>query len=171
MIILIDKMKIATCSKKRAMFSNNHLSFYIKYASVVFKTLRKPLFQKFLSWMLKREKIEEDKIKAIQIRMFPLRKENGNGLAGKCKIEGKIFLYPRRLEFCREKTPELGKEIINFYIKSRARAALIHELLHLKYASDEEKVRELTRRYFNIFIKHQHTQNSDTHKIAKMLFT
>jgi len=168
---LIDKMKIATCSKKRAMFSNNHLSFYIKYASVVFKTLRKPLFQKFLSWMLKREKIKEDKIKNIQIRMFPLRKENGNGLAGKCKSEGKIFLYPRRLEFCQEKTQELGKENVNLYIKSRARAVLIHELLHLKYSSDEEKVKELTRRYFNIFIKHKHTQNSDTHKIAKMLFT
>ena len=164
-------MKITASSKKRAAFSKNHLHFYTKYAFVVFKTLRKPLFQKFLSWVLRREKIEEHKVKDVQIRMFPLRKENGNGLAGKCKREGKIFLYAKRLEFCREKTQELGKENINFYIKSRARAALIHELLHLKYESDEEKVRELTRRYFNIFIKHQHTQNSDAHKIAKMLFT
>ena len=121
--------------------------------------------------MLRKEKIDEDKVKDIQIKTFPLRKENGKGLAGKCKNKGKIFIYPRRLEFCREKTQELGKENVNFYIKSRARATLIHELLHLKYASNEEKVRELTKRYFNIFSKHQHTQNSDEHKIAKMLFT
>lgn len=163
-------MKITASSKKCAIVSKNRLRFYRKYAFVVFKTLRKPLFQKFLSWVLRREKIEEHKVKDVQIRMFPLKKENGNGLAGKCKSEGKIFLYPKRLEFCREKTQELGKENVKFYIKSRARAALIHELLHLKYESDEEKVRELTRRYFNIFIKHKHPQNSDAHKIAKMLF-
>jgi hypothetical protein len=171
MEILIDKITITASSKKRAIFSENHLHFYMKYAFLVFRTLRKPLFQKFLSWMLRKEEIKEDKIKDIQIKIFPLRKQNGKGLAGKCKIKGTIFIYPRRLEFCREKTQELGKEDVNFYIKSRARAALIHELLHLKYASGEEKVRELTKRYFNIFTKHQHTQNSNAHKIAKMLFT
>jgi hypothetical protein len=171
MEILIDKITITASSKKRAIFSENHLYFYIKYAFLVFRTLRKPLFQNFLNWMLRKEKIDEDKVKDIQIKTFPLRKENGKGLAGKCKNKGKIFIYPRRLEFCREKTQELGKENVNFYIKSRARATLIHELLHLKYASNEEKVRELTKRYFNIFSKHQHTQNSDEHKIAKMLFT
>ena len=164
-------MRITARSKKRVEFSKNHLSFYMRYALVAFNTLRKPMFQKFLNWVLRRERIEENKVKDVQIRMFPLRKENGNGLAGKCNNEGKIFLYPRRLEFFLERMQELGRENVNFYIKSRARAALIHELLHLKYASDEEKVRELTRRYFNIFTKHQPTQNSDAHKIVKILFT
>jgi len=168
---LLDKMRITVRSKKHMEFSKNHLSFYMKYALIVFNTLRKPKFRKFLDWVLRRERIGENRVKDVQIRMFPLRKENGNGLAGKCNSEGKIFLYPRRLEFFREKMQKLGREKVNFYIKSRARAALIHELLHLKYASDEEKVRELTRKYFNIFTKHQPTQNSDSHKIAKMLFT
>jgi hypothetical protein len=171
MAILLDKMRITARSKKRVEFSGKHLSFYMKYAVVVFNTLRKPLFYKFLNWVLRRERINEHRVKDVQIRMFPLRKENGNGLAGKCNSEGKILLYPKRLEFCREKMQELGMENLDFYIKSRARAALIHELLHLKYTSDEEKVRELTRKYFNIFTRHQRSQNPDTHSIAKMLFT
>ena len=169
--ILLEKMRITVRSKKRVEFSENHFSFYTKYAFVVFKTLRKPLFQKFLNWMLRRERIEEHEIKDVQIRMFPLIKENGNGLAGKCNSKGEIRLYPKRLEFCRKQMQEFGKENLNFYIKSRAKAALIHELLHLKYVSDEEKVRELTKKYFNIFTRHQLTQNSDAHDIAKMLFT
>lgn len=167
---MLDTMRITVRFKKHMKFSENHVSFYMKYALIVFNTLRKPKFQKFLDWVLRREKIGENRVKDIQIRLLPLTKENGNGLAGKCNSEGKIFLYPRRLEFFREKMQKLGRENVNFYIKSRARAALIHELLHLKYASDEEKVRELTRKYFNMFTKHQPTQSSDSHKIAKILF-
>jgi len=170
MEILLGKMRITACSKKRVDLYKNHFSFYRKYAFVVFNTLRKPLFQRFLNWMLRRERIEEHEIKDVQIRMFPFIKENGNGLAGKCNSKGKIHLYPKGLKFFRKKMQEFGKENVNFYIKSRARATLIHELLHLKYVSDEEKVRELTEKYFNIFTKHQLTQNSDVHDIAKMLF-
>jgi len=46
---------------------------------------------------------------------------------------------------------KLGKEKVHSYIKNRARATLIHELLHLKYKSNEEKVRQLTRKYFDVF--------------------
>jgi len=168
---LLDKMRITVRSKKRVGLSGNHLGFYMKYAVVVFNTLRKPLFHRFINWVLRRERINEHKVKDVQIRIFPLRKENGNGLAGKCNSEGRILLYPKRLEFCREKMQELGMENFDFYIKSRARAALIHELLHLKYRSNEEKVRELTKKYFNIFAKHQRSQNSDAHNITKFLFT
>lgn len=163
-------MRITDRPKKRVKFSLNHFNFYMKYAFTVFKTLRKPRFQKFLDWVLRGESIDEHKVKDVQIRMFPLRKENGKGLAGRCNSEGKILLFPKRLEFCREKMQELGREDLDFYIKSRARATLIHELLHLKYVSDEEKVRKLTEKYFNIFTKHQHSQNSDAHNITKMLF-
>jgi hypothetical protein len=171
MVILLGKMRITVRSKKLVELSRNHLSFYKKYAVVVFNTLRKPLFQKFLSWMLRREEIKENKVKDVQIRMFPFKKENGNGLAGKCNSEGKILLYPKKLEFCRNQMQEFGKENLSLYIKNRARAALIHELLHLKYVSDEERVRELTKRYFNILARHQPRENSNSHKIAKMLFT
>jgi len=172
MIVLLDKMRITARSDKCVKLSKNHLSFYSKYAFVVLRALRKPLFQRFLCWLLKRENIEERRVRDVQIRMFPLRKENGNVLAGKCnREEGKIFIYPKRLGFCQRKTQELGKETLDFYIQSRARAALIHELLHLKYASNEEKVRELTRKYFRIFSKHRHAKNLDTRNVSKLLFT
>ncbi len=171
MVILLDKMRVTVRSKKLVERSRNHLSFYRKYARVVFNTLRKPMFQKFLSWMLRREEIKKNKVKDVQIRMFPFKKENGNGLAGKCNSEGEILLYPKRLGFCRNQMQEFGKENLNLYIKSRARAALIHELLHLRYVSDEERVRKLTKKYFSIFIKHQPTQNSNVPDIVKMLFT
>ncbi|MFB0567364.1 MAG: hypothetical protein ACETVM_02105 [Candidatus Bathyarchaeia archaeon] len=164
-------MRIIVRPKKRVEPSENHFSFYTKYAFVVLNTLRKPLFQKFLNWMLRKERIEKHKIKDVQIRMYPFTKENGNGLAGKCNSKGEILLYPKKLEFFREQMQEFGKENVSFYIRSRAKAALIHELLHLKYVSDEEKVRELTKKYFNIFTKHQRTQDLDAHNITKMILT
>ena len=121
--------------------------------------------------MLRKERIGEHEVRDVQIRMFPFIKENGNGLAGKCSSRGRILLFPKNLDFLREKKQELGKEKVGFYIRGRARAALIHELLHLKYASDEEKVRELTEEYFNIFTKHQHTQDLESHNVTKMIFT
>ena len=163
-------MRITARSKKRGESSENHVSFYAKYAFVVLNTLRKPLFRKFLNWMLRKERIKEHKVKDVQIRMFPFIKENGNGLAGKCNSKGEIRLYPKRLDFCRKQMQESGKKNLDFYIKSRAKATLIHELLHLKYVSDEEKVRELTEKYFNTFIKHQRIQDLDAHNITEMIF-
>ena len=51
-----------------------------------------------------------------------------------------------------------------------ARAALIHELLHLKYANDEEKVRELTREYFAVFAQNRSARNSHIPSIYNMIF-
>jgi hypothetical protein len=164
-------MRITARSKKLVESSENHVSFYKKYAFVVFNTLREPLFQKFLNWMLRKEGIDEHEVKDVQIRMFPFIKENGNGLAGKCNSKGEIRLYPKKRDFFRTQMKEFGKENVRFFIRSRARAALIHELLHLKYVSDEEKVRELAEKYFNIFTKHQLTQYLDTHNITKLIFT
>jgi hypothetical protein len=164
-------MRITARSKKLAASSENNVSFYKKYASVVFDTLREPLFQKFLNWMLRKEGIKEQEVKDVQIRMFPFIKENGNGLAGKCNSKGEIQLYPKKRDFFRKQIKELRKGNVSFFIRSRARVALIHELLHLKYVSDEKKVRELAEKYFKIFTKHQHRQNSDIRNIAKMIFT
>jgi len=163
--MMSSKMRITVRPKKIVRFSKTRVSFYMKYASVVFKTLRKPLFQKFLDWILKRENIKEHKVTKVQVMVFPFRKENGKGLAGKCNGKGEIFIYPKRLEFCQKLIRNCGKEEGYSYIKNRARATFIHELLHIKYSSDEEKVRELTRKYFKIFTQHQNTQNSNTHNI------
>lgn len=164
-------MRITIRSRKFVRFSQKRTRFYTKYATVILETLRNPLFQKFLDWMLKRESIEESMIANVQVRMFPFRKKNGKGLAGRCNSRGEILIYPKRLGFCRKLIRKCGKENVYFYIKSRAKAALIHELLHLKYLDNEDKVRELTRKYFNIFIQHQNTQNSNAYNVLKMLFT
>jgi len=166
---LSSKIRMAVHPQKLVRFSEKRLWFYTKYAAVVFKTLRKPLFQNFLNWVIKRENIEETMVKGVQVMVFPFRKENGKGLAGRCNSKGEILIYPKRLDFFRKMMRNCKKEKVHFYIKSRAMATLIHELLHVKYLGDEEKVRELTRKYLNIFIQHQNTQNSNAH-ILKMLF-
>ncbi len=166
----LSEMRIAVRPNKLVSFSKPRASFYMKYASAVFKTLRKPLFQSFLRWVLKREDIEEHMVANVQVMVFPLQKENGKYIAGRCNSEGEIYIYPKRLDFCRKLRKRWGKEEFHFYIRNRARAALIHELLHVKYSSDEEQVRKLTRRYFKIFNRHRNTPNPNKHKVLKMLF-
>jgi len=169
--VLSSKVRINVRPKKFMGLYRTQVRFYKKYASVVIKTLRKPLFQNFLNWLLKRENIEECMVTNVQVMVFPFRKENGNGVAGKYNRKGEIFIYPKRLEFCRKLIRNCGREKVYSYLKNRARATLIHELLHVKYSSDEGKVRELTREYFNMFTQHHNTQNLNTHNILKMLFT
>ena len=50
---LSSKMRISVDHEKLENFSQNHVKFYLKYSSFVFKSLKKPSFQKFLNWMLK----------------------------------------------------------------------------------------------------------------------
>lgn len=164
-----SRMNISVRPEKLARFSHTHLGFHMKYASVVFKTLRKPVFLSFICWMLKREKIGEDAVASVKVMTFPFRKDNGNVLAGRCNSKGEIHIYPKRLEFCRKLRQKFGRERFHSYIKNRARAALIHELLHMKYSDDEEKVRELTKKYFKIFSRHPETPNLEN-EILKMLF-
>ena len=49
-------------------------------------------------------------------------------------------------------------------------AVLIHEILHIKYEGNEHKVRKLTKKYFNIFIRHQNPDPQRVNNIQKMLF-
>lgn len=168
---LRSKIRMGVHPQKLVRFSDRHLWFYTKYAAVVLKTLKKPLFQKFLNWIIKRENIEGNMIRTVQVMVFPFRKENGKGLAGRCNSKGEILIYPKRLNFFRKKMRKCKRQKVHFYIRSRAMATLIHELLHVKYLDEEDKVRELTRKYFSIFIRHQDTQNSNAHRILKMLFT
>jgi len=121
---------------------------------------------------MKREKIEKRAVKDIQVRVFPFEKENGKPLAGRCNTDdGVILIFPKRRSFLRKKLQNHEKEKIRFYLKSRAMAALIHELLHIKYEGNEGKVRYLTRKYFGIFMKHQKPDPQNLCAIQKILFT
>jgi hypothetical protein len=167
---LTSKIRMVANPQKVVKASERRLRFYTKYADFVLKTLKKPLFQKFLNWVIKRENIEGHMVKNIQVRVFPFQKENGKRLAGRWNSKGEILIYPKRLDFFRKMMRNGKRETVYFYIKCRAMATLIHELLHVKYLDDENNVRELTRKYFNIFIQHQNTQNSNSCSIQKMLF-
>ena len=167
---LTSKIRMVANPQKVVKASERRLRFYTKYADFVLKTLKKPLFQKFLNWVIKRENIEGHMVKNIEVRVFPFKKENGKRLAGRWNSKGEILIYPKRLDFFRKMMRNGKKETVYFYIKCRAMATLIHELLHVKYLDDENNVRELTRKYFNIFIQRQNTQNSNASGIQKMLF-
>lgn len=106
----------------------------------------------------------------VQIRLFPFVKDDGNGLVGKCNNRGVVFLYPERYVSAQKKMKRLGLSEFKIYIKCRAIAALIHELLHFKYKGNEVRVKELTEKYFNIYYNHQLLKQSDTNHIPKMIF-
>ena len=162
---LAGKIRKVAHPQKVVRFSES-FRFYKKYAYFVSKVLRKPRFQKFLKWILKREKIKENVVRDVQIRFFPFQKENGNGLAGRYKSKGRIFIFPKRFESCQELMQEHGKEKVLSYIENRAQTTLIHEFLHAKYADDEEKVRKLTKKYFDIF----RGNSENAYELSKMLF-
>ena len=167
---LSNKIRVVSNPKKVESCPEKRLEFYTNYASAVFETLKKPLFQKFLDWIIKREKIEKKAVTDIQVRLFPFQKENGNSLAGKCSDKGVILIFPKRRSFLQKKMQDHKKEKVRFYLKSRAMAALIHELLHVKYESNESKVRQLTKKYFSIFIRHQNMNTESVNSIQNMLF-
>ena len=168
---LSNKIRIVSNRKEAECCPEKRFRFYKKYASVVSATLRKPLFQRFLNWIIIREDIEKKSVKDIQVRVFPYYKENGKALAGRCNREGVILIFPKRRGVLRKKARNLGKKNVWFYIKSRARAALIHEVLHLKYEANERKVRKLTRKYCDMFIDHPNIPSQTMTGFQKSLFT
>jgi hypothetical protein len=169
--LLSSKMRINADYEKLESLSQKHVKFYLKYSSFVFRALRKPLFQKFLQWMLKKEKIEEQAVKAVYVKVLPLRRKNGKGIAGKCDTaRGRIRIYPKTMKFCQVFKQKFGRNSFLFYAGNRARAALIHELLHLKYSADEKTVRELAQDYFFSFAQKQPAQSSKALTIYKMIF-
>jgi hypothetical protein len=165
---LSSRIRVVSNPKKVENCPEQRLEFYTNYASAVSETLRTPLFQRFLDWILKRERIEKMAVKDIQVRVFPFQKENGKSLAGRCTDKGVIFIFPKRRSFLQKKLQDHKKEKVRFYLKSRAMATLI---LHLKYEDDESKVRQLTKKYFSVFIRHQNTKTQNAYCIQKMLFT
>jgi hypothetical protein len=168
--VLSKKIAVAVGPKKQSLRPRKHIAFYLRYALTVQKTLRSPLFQKFIRWMLRKENIAEQAVKNVQVMVFPFRKKNGNGLAGRWNGKGGVLIYPRRLEYCQRLMQKQTEETVHAYIRNRARAALMHELLHIKYLDDEKRVRKLTKQYFHTFIRHLNASNSDISNMMKMLF-
>ncbi len=168
---LSSKMRISCDHKKLANFSQNQVRFYLKHSSFIFRALKRPSFQRFLHWMLKKERIEEQTVKAVHIKVFPLRRKNGKGIAGNCDItRGRIRVYPKTTKFCQIFKKKFGRNTLLVYAGNRARAALIHELLHLKYAENEKTVRELAENYFCIFTQKQSAQSPHALCIFTMIF-
>jgi len=167
--MLSRKIRINACYTTSIPLTKRHISFYRKYASFVAKTLSKPLFQSFLSWLLRRENIDKDLVQDIQVRVFPFHKKNGNSLAGRWINKGKIIIFPKSARFYRILVAKHGSEIAHSYVKSRACATLIHEILHSKYSSDEERVRKLTERYFNIYARNSKTEDLES-AVFEILF-
>ena len=164
-------MLISVDPKKLESFSQSHVKFYLKYSSFVFRALKKPSFQKFLHWMLKKEKIEEQAVSAVQVKVLPFRRKNGKGVAGKCNTaRGRIRIYPKTMKFCQIFKQKFGLTTLLAYAGNRARAALIHELLHLKYIADEKMVRALAKDYFCIFTQKRYTQRAHSLFIYTMIF-
>src|SRR3972149_12312152 len=131
---LSSKIRISVDHEKLGNFSQNQVRFYLKYSSFVFRALRRPSFQKFLHWMLKKERIKEQAVRAVHVKVLPLRRKNGNGIAGNCDATlGRIRIYPKTVKFCQIFKQKFGRNTLLVYAGNRARAALIHELLHLKY--------------------------------------
>jgi hypothetical protein len=158
--VLISKIKIASESGEPAYFKKK-VGFYENYSRFVLKALSKYSFQEFLYGMLSTENIEEKTVNAVVIKVYPVARKNGFNIVGKCNtLSGKIRIYPKTSNFCDAFSKKFGKNILISYVGNRARAALIHELLHLKYESDEQKVRELTELYFCVYMKKRLVKNS-----------
>ncbi len=169
--LLSSKIKITADPEETESPSHKHTRFYLHYSSFVFKSLQKRSFQKFLEKMLRKENIQEQSVTEVHIKVFPLRGENGRGLAGNCNpARGKIQIYPKTMTFCRTFKQKFGKTTFLAYAGSRARAALIHELLHLKYATDEKRVRELAKEYFFAFTRRTLSRNKLSFFSYTMIF-
>jgi hypothetical protein len=168
---LANKIRVVTNKKNLERCPENRLHFYSYYASTVSKTLKKPLFQKFLQWIMSKENIKKRSVTDIQVRLFPFRKKNGRSLAGRCKSnDGIIIIFPKQQSFLQKKLQKHKKEKVSFYLKSRAMASLIHELLHIKYKSDERKVQHLTKKYFSTFVKYQNHNTQNMSIVQNRLF-
>lgn len=169
---LSNKIRVVADSKKLENVAEHELKFYSNYASAVSDTLKKPLFQKFLHWIIKKEEIEKKGVTDIQVRLFPFHKENGNSVAGRCNSsDGVILIFPKKHSYVEKKLKYHKKRKVRFYLKNRAMAALIHELLHVKYEGNESKVRHLTKKYFYIFNKRHKSDVSVANSRAHLTFS
>ncbi len=167
--LLSNKIKISNENDKTGY--PKHCGFYTNYSQFILKALKKSCFQEFLSSMLLAENIEEKIVNTVDIKVFPAPRKNGFNIVGKCDtFKGRIRIYPKTFNYCYAFRKKYGKDYFFVFVGNRARAALIHELLHLKYISDEEKVQELTGIYFSIYLKKRFNKNSNLVSLNELIF-
>jgi hypothetical protein len=167
--VLSNKIKIGLEYNKADFV--NHFGFYTNYSRFILKALKKSSFQEYLCFMLLDENIEQKIINTVDIKVFPAPRKNGFNIVGKCDIlRGRIRIYPKTFNFCYAFKKKFGKDFLFAFVGNRARAALIHELLHLKYVNNEEKVRELTCTYFSAYMKKQVYKNSNLISLHELIF-
>ena len=151
--------------------STKHFSFYTNYSRFILKALKKSSFQEFLCSMLLAENMQVEIVNTVDIRVFPAPRKNGFNIIGKCDtFRGRIRIYPKTFNYCYSFRKKYGKNYLLLFVGNRARAALIHELLHLKYVNDEEKVRELTDTYFSEYLKKHFNKNSNLMSLHNLIF-
>jgi hypothetical protein len=168
--ILASKISIADSEDDDRYLSVNS-GFYLRYSRFTLKALNKNVFQEFLSAVLKLERIPKKSIGSISIEILPAPGKNGLTIAGKCNTaNGKIRIYPKPLKFCDAFRKEYGQYLLVEYAGNRARAALIHELLHLKYGGDEVGVRKLTKQYYSQLIKREYANSSKALHMCELIF-
>ena len=168
--VLSSKIKI-TAEPDKSTLPERHVWFYTKYSCFTLKALNRGSFQKFLVWMLALEEIEETNVNSVDIEVFPIKAVKGHSVAGKCDTyRGKIRIYPKPVKFCTTFSKAFGRNILFAYAGNRARAALIHELLHLKYADNEAKVRELTKHYYAAYTKKQFANKPTAASVYNLIF-
>ena len=162
--MLTSKIKITT------KFQNNQiphkdLVFYKKYSDYTLKSIKKAKFQRFIKYILKKEEIPEEKISKINIRVFPLKNKMDQWVIGNCNQMGEIKIFPKCRNLCLKIAMKFGKKTLFSYIRNRGMAALIHELLHIKYEKNEQEVRKLTKKYFR-----KYNEDKIPFAAAKFLF-
>jgi hypothetical protein len=168
--ILASKMSIADSEDDDRYLSGNS-GFYLKYSRFALRALNKRVFHEFLSDVLKLERIPLKSIGSISIEILPVPRKNGLTIAGKCNtITGKIRIYPKPIKFCDAFRKEYGQHMLVEYAGNRARASLIHELLHLKYGGDEIGVRKLTKQYYSQLVKREFANSSKALNICELIF-
>jgi len=168
--LLSSKIKIAP-QNDHTPFSK-HFVFYKNYSLFILKVLRKSSFQEFLNYMLISEDIEEKNVNIVDVKIFPAPRKNGFNIIGKCDtFRGRIRIYPKTFNYCSAFRKKYGKNYLFTFVGNRARAALIHELLHLKYISDEKKVQELTDIYFSRYMKKRLEKDSNLISLHDLIFT
>jgi hypothetical protein len=116
--LLSSKIKIAVGPRKPESFSQRHVGGYMNYSSFVLRALRGPTFQKFLQWMLRRERIEAQMVGAVDVRVFPLRRKNGRSGRSATQLEANPNL-PKNGEVLRVHA-ELAKALSLMYAGNRA---------------------------------------------------
>jgi hypothetical protein len=156
---LFPPIYITADARKAAIYTPHNVQAYERFAHLATQALKDPTYQRFLCRVITREQIVDTQIAHIHVKTFPHVKSNGRRLVGRSNGDGEIALYPQRLRRIRTMRRRWGIEASRLYVKSRARAALLHELLHLKYRNREQTVRALTRRYFRAYQKRIRPEN------------